>query len=144
MTFYIDLDNTIVTQHDRDYGDVTTPLQFLPGAREALLALKAAGHVLVLWSARASRAMLYNPDLDPLVRCGVRKPEFYGRKGRDMALNWARYDQMLAFVAAELPGVFDAISDGSEGKPCGAQFIDDRSLQSLHTAAQYYGETALP
>ncbi len=127
MIIAIDFDGTIVSQ-DRPYEDTTTPLAFLPGAREGLVALKRAGNVLVLWSGRASRALMEDPRLDPLVRAGVRRIDA-GRWSASQALNRERHAQMLAFVEAELPGVFDAIDDGQAGKLSVDLFIDDRALR---------------
>ena len=42
MRVGIDFDGTVVSQ-DRPYADVVSPLEFVPGAKEGLLALKAAG-----------------------------------------------------------------------------------------------------
>lgn len=112
MIWAVDFDGTIVRE-DHPYDDVTSPLEFLPGAREGLYALRAAGHTLVLWSGRASRALLYDAQLCPLVRAGLR-PAVYYEAGRPM--HQARYTQMLAFIARELPGVFGAIDDGAGGK----------------------------
>ena len=124
----IDFDGTIVEQRGRDYNDVTTPMKFLPGAREGLMALKRAGHVLLLWSGRASPALLENPMLDPLVRAGVRRvsPTAWPEQQR---INRARYQQMLDFVRVELPGVFAAIDDGRGGKPQVDLFIEDKCLR---------------
>lgn len=127
MFIAVDFDNTIV-QQDRPYEDVTTPLVFVPGALEGLRALKAAGHILLLWSGRASRALLEDPSLDPLVRAGVRRVDLQGWMARQ-PINLARYEQMLAFVAEHLPDVFDAVDDGLGGKPSVEVFIDDRAFR---------------
>lgn len=132
MLIAIDFDGVIVEQ-DRPYDDATTPLAFKPGARDGLLALKRAGHKLLLWSARMSPA-LFNPDLDPLARVGVR-PRVLSH--RAIEINLARQRQMLEFVAAELQGVFDAIDDGSGGKPIVDMFIDDRCLRLGKGAKAY-------
>jgi hypothetical protein len=125
MYCFIDFDNTIVSQ-DRPYEDVTTPFEFLPHARETLYSLVAAGHELTLWSARASPVLLVDPNLDPLVRAGVRKVHRETWE-KSLELNKARLQHMLDFVDVELPGVFVAISDGREGKPCPCDLmIDDR------------------
>jgi hypothetical protein len=120
VVILVDFDNTLVEQSG-DYEDVTTPLRFLPGAKEGLLALKRAGHTLVLWSGRASPALREDPKLDPLVRAGKRR----FREGQQ-ELNEARYQQMLDFVEAELPDVFSAIDDGKAGKIAGDLYLDDR------------------
>lgn len=133
MIVCIDFDSTIVRQ-DQPYNDTTSPLQFMPGARPALAALKAAGHALVLWSSRANLALRENPELDPLVRAGVRK--FNPRHWKaSVEINRKRYDQMVEFVARELPGIFDAIDDGRCGKFAADLYIDDRALTFGHRLA---------
>lgn len=127
MLIAVDFDGTIV-QDDRPYDDTTTPLRFVPNAREGLQALKRAGHTLLLWSARSNRALWYDPNLDPLVRAGIRRVNI-DRWRRDQPLHLARYRQMLAFVGLCLPGVFAAVDDGQQGKPCADLFIDDRALR---------------
>lgn len=127
MRIAIDYDGTIVRQ-DRPYDDVDTAPEFVDGAERALRSLKAAGHILLLWSARASRALLFDPMLDPLVRAGV-VPLDMDRWRKSQALHIARHRQMLDFVAAKLPGVFDAIDDGAGGKPSVDCFVDDRALR---------------
>jgi hypothetical protein len=122
----LDFDGTIVTQ-ERPYEDVTSPLEFVEGAREGLLALKAAGHVLMLWSARASRALLLDPSLDPLVRCGAKEVNRAAWE-QSRHVHRARYDQMIDFVERELPGVFACIDDGLGGKPLVDLFIEDKAF----------------
>jgi len=112
----VDFDSTVVVQDGRDYEDLATPLQFLPDAKLGLYALKAAGHVLLLYSARANRALRFDPQLDPLVRAGAKKINMQWWKA-SAELNQRRYDQMDAFVQQHLPGVFAAIDDGLQGKP---------------------------
>lgn len=124
----IDFDDTIVEQ-DHAYDDLTSPLVFKPGAHAALRALRAApSNTLLLYSGRASRALREDPMLDPLVRAGV-KPLDRALWERRQPVNVARYEQMLAFVAAEIPGVFHAIDDGQQGKPSADKYIDDKALQ---------------
>ena len=129
MIMAIDFDGSIVRE-DRAYNDLTSPLKFVRGAGDALYALKSAGHVLLLWSARANRALRENPYLDPLVRGGVR-----GVNAREwmaaQPLHEARYQEMIQFVKKELPGVFDAIDDGVQGKPDVDLFIDDKMLARI-------------
>lgn len=126
MIFAIDFDGTVVQQKGA-YDDTTTPLEFMPGARRTLFALKMAGHVLLLWSARASRSLLIDPTLDPLVRAGARIVNM-DQWRKSQPINIARHRQMLDFVAKNLPGVFDAIDDGAAGKPSCDRFIDDRAI----------------
>ena len=127
MRFAIDFDGTIVEQNTA-YDDVVTPLKFVPGAKETLLALRDAGHSLLLWSARASRALREDQMLDPLVKAGVEPARDPAGWEADRKLNEARYQQMLAFVEAELPGVFHAIDDGTASKPSVDMFVDDRAF----------------
>ena len=121
MALYIavDFDGTIVSE-------LKGPLTFMPGAAEGLAALKAAGHKLLLYSARANRSLRQDPSLDPMVRAGALDSD---------ALTWfdamedyeKSYQEMVDFVTERLPGVFDAIDDGQQGKPLADLFIDDRA-----------------
>jgi hypothetical protein len=112
---------------DRTIAD-GVPLRLLPGAREAIMSLRRAGHTLMLFSARANRATRFNPELDPLVRAGVRPVPREDEWQCVAAHHHALYAEMLAFVACELPGAFDAIDDGEQGKPICDLFIDDRAI----------------
>jgi hypothetical protein len=122
----VDFDGTIV-ERDHFYEDATSPLVFRPGAREALHALRRAGHTLLLWSSRPARAV---DDPSPL--------------------NDARLRQMLDLVARELPGVFDDVVGGSEGKPAVDLFVDDKAVRlgddlggfSWGDVARTFGEPA--
>lgn len=128
MKIAVDFDGTIVSQ-ERAYDDLETPLEFLPGALEALLALKRAGHQLLLWSGRANRALRENIELDPFVRAGAAIVD-RARWEASKPLHEARFQQMLAFVDAQLPDVFDAVDDGAAGgKPMVDLFIDDRAMR---------------
>jgi hypothetical protein len=143
MRIAVDFDGTIVSQ-DRPYNDLSSPLEFIPGAKEGLLSLRRAGHSLLLWSARASRALLADPNLDPFVRAGVVKSNrSHWLESRH--LHRARFEAMVEFVNRELPGVFDAIDDGLAGKPSVDLFVDDRSMVMRGPAtwsriARTYGE----
>jgi len=129
MIVAVDLDGTIVGQ-DRDYDDLATPLRFLPGAREALLALKAAGHTIVVSSCRANMALRVDPHRDRLVKAGVKwvstDPD---RIKANRLLNEARYRQMLDFVREHLAGIVDAVDDGSCGKVSADLYIDDKAVR---------------
>ena len=128
MIIGLDFDGVVVSQ-ERSYTDVTSPLVFMPGAREGLAALKAAGHTILLYSARACLALRTDPQLDPLVRAGVRRVDLAAWKAAQ-ELHEARYQQMVAFVEEELTGLIDAIDDGRQGKPAGVDlFIDDRVVR---------------
>ena len=125
MKIAIDFDGTIVEQ-DKPYDQTDGLFHFTPGAKAALLRLKAAGHLLLLWSARASLHHRFDVTLDPLFTAQPWAPKdpvkFY-------AANQARFDEMIAFVARELPGVFAGVDDGTCGKPTVDAFIDDRALR---------------
>lgn len=122
MIIAIDFDHTLV--EDAPY-DASTTLKLKPRAREAVTALKRAGHILVLWSGRTNRSLMYLAEFNPLVRNGV-----VGDANTDETreLHAARYRQMLEFIELELPGVFDAIDDGRQGKVEADMYIDDRAL----------------
>jgi hypothetical protein len=90
--------------------------------------LRRAGHTLLLYSARSNRASLDDPTLDPLVRAGVRKVH-QAQWLAEKVLYEHLFQQMVDFVAKELPGVFDAIDDGRQGKPHVDMFIDDRATR---------------
>jgi hypothetical protein len=124
----VDYDGTVVEQDGRRYADLETPPRLMPGAREGLMALKRAGHTLVLWSARANRALLFNPLLAPLVRSGSQR---VNQRGWELArrVHVERYRQMVEFVERELPGVFDAVDDGSCGKLEADLYLDDRAVR---------------
>jgi hypothetical protein len=130
MIFAIDFDGTVVHE-DHAYDDLKTPLRFMPGAREALLALKAAGHTLFLWSGRAS--VLLDPRRSQLWKAGISKRSHEEWEKR-LPLQRARYDQMVRFVNQNLPGIFDAIDDGEGGKPPADVFIDNRAFRLGHGA----------
>jgi hypothetical protein len=125
----VDFDGTIVYQDSRDYDDVTTPLRFMPGAREALTALKLAGHTIIIYSARANRSLCCDPEFNPLIRSGRRPTPSPERAAANRTLNTARYMQMIHFVNENLQGVVDAIDDGGQGKVSADLYIDDKALR---------------
>jgi hypothetical protein len=90
--------------------------------------MKAAGHIVLLYSARANRALRVDPMLDPLVRAGVVRLD---RKAweAEQSLHEARYQQMVQFAATQLKGLIDAVDDGEQGKPAADLYIDDRALR---------------
>lgn len=98
------------------------------GAREGLLALKRAGHVLILSSCRANMALRADWRLNPLWTSGaVPFVEESWAEGRD---HWeAAYQEMLAFVDKELPGVFDAVDPGMQGKVLADFYLDARAFR---------------
>jgi hypothetical protein len=111
--------------YEKPYADTTTPLKLKPGALNALRRLKLAGHVLVLWSGRSNRALMYDPEFDPLVRAGLR-PNIWYDGSRELHAD--RWREMLAFVEKEMAGIFDAIDDGRCGKLEADHYIDDRAI----------------
>lgn len=144
MIFAIDFDNTVVEQ-EGSYSDVTTPLNLKPGAMAGLTSLKAAGHTLLLYSARANKALVgHMPDVDPLHRSGAVNRH---QRPASLILNTKRYQQMVAFVEEKLPGIFDAVDDGRQGKPNADLFIDDKAItfgplgMNWGQIAARYGET---
>lgn len=124
MIFCIDFDGVVVEEVGRAFADTTTPLRFRPGAAAGLARLKAAGHTLVLWSARCNRALLFTPEHDPLVRAGKRRIDLR-RWEAERPIHWARYFQMRRFLDLYLPGVFDVVDDGVQGKPLADVYIDN-------------------
>lgn len=126
MRIAVDFDGTIVEQAHA-YDDLTTPLEFCRGAKEALLELHAGGHVLILWSCRSNLSIRDDFQHNPR---WANDPDFDVEKWREnLALNQARFQQMLDFVAAELPGVFDYIDYGNQGKVSADLYLDDRALK---------------
>ena len=128
MIVAVDLDSTLVDEWGRKFSDTTSPLKLMGGARKALQAMKAAGHVVLLYSARSNRALRVDPELDPLIRAGVVRLD---RKAweAEQPLHEARYQQMVQFAATQLKGLVDAVDDGAQGKPVADLFIDDRALR---------------
>jgi hypothetical protein len=123
MIIAVDFDG-VIAREDRPYDDVTTPLGFVDGTKIGLRALKNAGHVLILWSARNSPAHCF-PWFSPLIRSGVAHDASTDAT-RELHAN--RWRQMIDFVEHELPGVFDAIDDGYAGKVHADLYIDNRSV----------------
>lgn len=128
MIIAVDFDSTLVDEWGRKFSDVTSPFKLMGGARKALEAMKRAGHVVVVASGRANRALRVDPNLDPLVRAGIVKVD---RKAweAEQPLHEARYQQMVAFCATTLKGLVDAVDDGEQGKVLADVYIDDRALR---------------
>jgi beta-phosphoglucomutase-like phosphatase (HAD superfamily) len=125
----IDFDGTLV--EPVAFADVTTPLRLIPGAREALQSIKRAGHVVIVYSARANRALRVSPQLDPLVRLGLRQVNDAAWLAA-RPLHQARFDAMLRFCDRELRGLVDVVDDGEQGKPIADVYLDDRALRYGH------------
>ena len=128
MIVAIDFDSTLVDEWGRKFADVTTPLKLMGGARKALQAMKAAGHVVLVSSARANRALREDPMLDPLARVGAVKVDIV-QWTKEQPLHEARYRQMVQFCGTSLKGLVDAVDDGRQGKPAADLYIDDRALR---------------
>jgi hypothetical protein len=123
----VDFDGTVV-RDDRAYDDLETPLELVEGAEEALRALKLAGHTLILSSGRANRSLREDWRLNPLWRDKL-VPFDELRWRRNRQTNQDRFEQMVVFVEESLPGVFDSIDEGEQGKPSADLFIDDRAVR---------------
>lgn len=121
MVIVVDFDGTVVRRQP-----IGRPLELMPGVEHGLAALKAAGHTLVLCSSRANRSRRFDPELDPLVRAGVRRVDRRNLE-RDQRKAQDRYQEMLDFVELELPDFFDAIDDGTQGKLVADLYIDDKA-----------------
>ena len=142
MMVSVDFDGTIVTE-DRAYDDLSSPFVLRKGVRDGLLALKRAGHVLILSSARANLALRKDWRLNPGWASGV-LPFNVDIWKANQNLHECRYQQMLKFVELELP-MIDLIDDGRQGKLLADLFIDDRAVASVigvnwNTIALLYGE----
>ncbi len=127
MRLVLDFDGTIV-RDDRDYDDTETPLVLQHGAREALRSLARAGHTLILCSGRANKSLRTDWRLNPMWRDG-KVPFDVRRWERSQPINEARYQQMLRFVALELPDIFAMVDDGAQGKVSGDVYVDDKGLR---------------
>lgn len=123
MRIAVDFDGTVVAHGPYDLS----PPVLRPGARRALWRLRAAGHELLLFSARANRGLRFGPQWDPVTRAGYRRlPDAWAPRA-ECAMAEARFRQMVDFVDLELPGVFHAVDDGMQGKPVVDLFIDDKA-----------------
>jgi hypothetical protein len=123
MRIGVDFDKTLVRQ-DTAYEDVTTPLEWLPDAKDGLLSLAAAGHVLVLFSSRASKRLLTGENTYTLTLRDDFEPWY--PEDDEYELHIIRYLQMLDFVHREVPGVFSAVTADKSGLDL---FIDDKALR---------------
>ena len=127
MIISVDFDGTVVDQSTVFDDAAVDHLVLLPNAREALQALKRAGHILILYSGRANIAHREDWKLNPLWRDGI-VPFDEKRWEKSRAIFEARYQAMLDFVAKELPDVFDVIDDGRQGKPTWDLLIDNSAI----------------
>lgn len=127
MIIAVDFDGTIVSENRR-FDDLTTKLEFMPGAFEGLHSLKRAGHILMVHSARYCPSKWEDWKEHPLHQ----PPRLFDPAiwARSADLWKRRYEQMEEFLSAELPGVFECVWTG-RGKPSGVDlFIDDRCMHN--------------
>lgn len=127
MLIAVDFDGCLV-EDDRDYEDLVTPLELKPGAREALYAMRRAGHTLILCSSRSNLALRQDWRLNPLWRLAI-VPFSLHRWEQSLQTNQRRFEQMVTFVNASLPDVFACIDDGTQGKVSADLYIDDKALR---------------
>lgn len=110
----IDFDETLVDQG---------PLRWRPYAKEAMLALKRAGHTLVLHSGRAT------PIPGGIAPGSRLEADAFWRNGSVPTVveeMWQRFVEMRAFLQAE--GVWDLFEVWQRpGKPHVDRFYDDRA-----------------
>ena len=122
MIIAIDFDGTVVLETEWNYLGA---LKLQPNVKQALQLMKKADHHLLLYSARTNRA-IFDRKLDPLVRSGTIGAVASSEATCDLANQ--RWQAMTKFVEEELPGVFDAIDDGLQGKPRADLFIDNKAI----------------
>lgn len=145
MILALDFDGTLVSDAHA-YEDLTSPLELMPGALEALRTLKAAGHVILIYSARTNKALTEDWKLNPLWAEGI-VPFDEERWRRNLPLNQARLEQMFQFILENLAGLVDAVDVGTQGKPTGVDiFIDDRNHAGVDwlEIAALYGDFDVP
>ena len=114
LTFGIDWDGTIVQD--------SYPPMFRPGALQALRALKAAGHHLVLHSSRCNQ-------MDPGPTVDEEIANFYrtGQVSDRVEEQWARFIEMRSFAqGAGIWELFDEVHQ-APGKPICDIYLDDKA-----------------
>lgn len=113
LVIAVDFDGTLVA--DR------RPLTFRPGAREGLLAMKKAGHHLILFTARATPL-----DEGPELANEVERFYAYGEIPVAAEAQWRRFNEMRSFL--QQVGMWSAFDEvwQSPGKPHADIFVDDR------------------
>jgi hypothetical protein len=125
MLIAIDFDNTIARRTGGAApNDMSKPMELVPGAKAGLLALRRAGHKLILFSSRSNVAYRKDWTLNPVWR----NPGVEFDKAKWEAQRTTSEDlhhEMVGFVKLELP----AIDDGLQGKPVVDLFIDDRAFR---------------
>jgi beta-phosphoglucomutase-like phosphatase (HAD superfamily) len=144
MIICVDFDNCVIQPCAFDASH--TEMKLVPGAVEALQQLRKAGHLLVLYSARANRSLRDDPFLNPLIRTGAIKLD-RARWEAEAPAYRARYRSMLTFLADNLPHLFHSIDDGSQGKPDADLFLEGLGRTMDHHGGAWrrvmhaYGET---
>lgn len=119
----VDMDGTVVYAMP-GHKHHLRPLQLIPGAIDGLRGLKNDGHVLLLATRRANLARRFDPMLNPLIRAGVVPyPDDW-----DPRMAQARYQQAVDFANNQIPGIFDAVDDGRQGRPDVDYMIDDGAI----------------
>lgn len=127
MLIAIDFDGTVVRQ-PRDVTNEAEPLEMLPDVPMALAALKEAEHTLILVSTRANPSRRFDWRLNPLWRDGL--VPFSDERWRQMRPVWERaYERMVQYVHHNLPGMFDVVDDGRQGKVEADLYIDDKGMR---------------
>ena len=127
MIFCIDFDGTVIEQ-PKSPGDPAEDMQLRPGAARVLLALRQAGHILVLSSARSNPAHRLDWRLNPLWTSGA--VPFDERAWERSQPFWeAAHQLMLKFIDTYLPDVFHAVDEGQQGKVVADVYLDDRGFR---------------
>jgi len=130
MLIAVEFDGVLVVR--RKFDEIDANFEFVSGAEEGLKSLKRAGHTLILYSTRANRALRADPALNPLWQDAG--PRALASWQKAQPLHEARFQAMLTFVAKALPGVFDAIDEGTQGKVSADLYLDDRG-QKMNNGA---------
>jgi hypothetical protein len=138
----VDFDGTVV-ERSGQYGERGEQLVVIEEAAIALKSLKEAGHSLILTSCRANTAQRKDWRKNPLWALGI--VPFDEDNWAKNRLKWERaYHNMIKCVNRELPGIFDAIDNGEQGKVIAHLYLDDRAFRitygSWKTVAETYGD----
>lgn len=135
MIVCVEFDGALVVKGAQAYGDVVTPFTPIKGALQGALGLKAAGHEMLLYSARANRAARFAPWLDPLAPEELDElpnggPDYTAIEARQRVceVERQRFEHMVRWVMATLPNVF-VIDDGAQGKPFADLYIEPNGVR---------------
>lgn len=121
MRIGIDFDGTLVSE-ERPYEDTDTPLVWLPGARDGVLSLHAAGHTLVLFTSRASPARLSGAN----IYCAILLEDFAPPSLSQGDIHVQRFLQCVDFILREVPDVFSAVTSDKNDLDL---IIDNKALR---------------